>query len=334
MTREPLRLRNVSLSDIAKRHGLELIGSDREVSFLARLKTTIDADGDVLTYVTSPGFLDAFAGSQHEAAVVERRFSPGQAIAGKSMLMCPDMQGEDTFFRIHMDLVGNGQVVTVDPHLGERARIHPSAVVMENTQIGDDVVIEANAVIYPNTIIGDRAFIKPNASIGGEGFEIKYIDSRITLIPHSGGVELGPDTLVGSSTCIDRGLFGSFTTIGSGTKIDNLVHVGHNTEMGADCALVASAEIGGSSRLGRGVWIGGNASCNPEVEFGDYSYVGTGSVVVRDVPAFTLVAGSPARVFGYVCRCRTKLNLDEDDACPKCGTRYLMSDSGDIGFKE
>jgi UDP-3-O-[3-hydroxymyristoyl] glucosamine N-acyltransferase len=102
--------------------------------------------------------------------------------------------------------------------------------------------------------------------------------------------------------------------------------------MGEECGVVASVELGGSSRLGRGVWLGGNSSCNPEIEFGDYAYVGTGSVVVQSVPAFTLVAGSPARVLGHVCRCRTRLDLEQDDVCPRCGTRYAISDSGEVSI--
>jgi UDP-3-O-[3-hydroxymyristoyl] glucosamine N-acyltransferase len=329
----PLSLEDVTLSDLARRHGLELVGEDRKISFLALSKAMSESDGEVLTYATSPDYLEAFIAGPHRSAVVERRFVPSEGIAGKSVLVCPDTQGEETFFQIHINLVTGGQVMTLEPNRGERTMIHPSAVVMDNVQIGDDVVIEPNAVVYPNTVVGDRSFIKANASIGGEGFEIKYLGGRRTLIPHSGGVDLGTDTLVGSSTCIDRGLFGTYTTIGAGTKIDNLVHVGHNVEMGEDCGVVASVEIGGSSRLGRGVWLGGSSSCNHEIQFGDHSYVGTGSVVVRDVPAFTLVAGSPARVFGHVCRCRARLDLEADDACSRCGTRYALGESGEVGIK-
>lgn len=333
MTRDPLALRDVALSDIAGRHGLELVGPDRKISFLARTKAVVDADGDVLTYATSPAYLAEFFDGPHQSAVVERRFVPEEPAAGKSMLVCPDTQGEATFFGIHIDLVDQGQVMKLEPHRGTGAVIHETAVVMDNVQVGDDAVIEANAVVYPNTIVGDRSFIKANASVGGEGFEIKYLGDRRTLIPHSGGVDLGHDTLVGSSTCIDRGLFGTFTTIGAGTSIDNLVHVGHNVEIGEDCGIVASAEIGGSSRLGRGVWLGGNMSCNHEIVFGDHSYVGTGSVVVRDVPAFTLVAGSPARVFGHVCRCRTRLDFATSATCAKCGTEYALSADGEVSIR-
>ena len=333
-TRAPLALRGVTLGDIARRHELELVGPDREIFFLALTKAAAASQRGVLTYATSDEYLAAFIAGSHEAAVVERRFVPSEGIPGKSVLLCKDTHAEETFFQIHIDLVTEGQTMTLESSRGDGSVIHASAVVMDHVQIGADVVIEPNAVIYPNTVVGDRSLIKANASVGGEGFEIKYIGGRRTLVPHSGGVTLGRDTLVGSATCIDRGLFGTFTTVGSGTKIDNLVHVGHGVAIGEDCGIVASVEIGGSSRLGRGMWFGGNSSCNHEIDFGEYSYVGTGSVVVRDVPAFTLVAGSPARVFGYVCRCRNRLDLEHDDACPKCGTRYGLSASGEVSLRE
>ena len=160
---------------------------------------------------------------------------------------------------------------------------------------------------------------------------MKRIGGRRVNIPHSGGVWIGPDSSIGSSTAVDRGLFGTFTTIGADCHVDNLVHVAHNVELGDECAIVAGTVLAGSAIFGRGVWFGPGAVCNPEIVFGDHSYVGSGSVVTRDVPAFTLVAGSPARPFGTVCRCRAKVDLDAGTAtCATCGTQLVKDEDGTI----
>lgn len=322
---EPLSIRDLALSDLASRYGLTLSGPDRPVSFLALVRSPRTQIHDVLTYVTSDQYGEIFSQSEHEAAIVEARFWSEGRFGSKSVLVSPDFQAEQHFFRIHTDIARDGLVSSVEAHVGVGTAVAPTATVGDHTWIGDNCQIEPGAVIYPNTVVQDGSVIQANATVGGSGFEIKVIDDRRVMIPHTGGVVIGEESVVGSATCIDRGLFGTFTSIGGGTKIDNLVHIAHNVWTGEDCAIVAGAEISGSVHLGIGVWYGPNASCNPELAFGDYAYVGTGSVVVRDVPAFTLVAGSPARVFGNVCRCRSKVDLSSGWAmCERCGTELVQ----------
>jgi UDP-3-O-[3-hydroxymyristoyl] glucosamine N-acyltransferase len=328
---QPLPLIGVTLKDLARRHRLELVGGDGPISFLGLIRSSQDLT-DVLTYVTSETYLDEFLASDIPYAVVERRFTgPSE----KSFLVCPDELGEETFFQIHMDLAATGQVANLSTSHDPSARVHPTAVVMDHVRLGADCLIGPGAVVYPNTAIGARTVIKANSTIGGEGFEMKYIGERRTQIPHTGGVFIDDDATIGSSACVDRGLFGTFTRIGRGAKIDNLVHVAHNVVIGEDCAIVACAEISGSVRFGRGVWYGPSASCNHEIHFGDYSFVGTGSVVTRDVPAFTLVAGSPAKPLGHVCRCRSRVDLsDGSTVCPTCGTRLAIDAAGVVDVLE
>lgn len=329
MTNSPhtLPLRGVALSDLASRHGLELVGSDGPISFLGLVRSANDVT-DVLTYVTSESYFEGFVASDIDYAIVERRFARPTE---KPILVCGDGLGEETFFRIHIDLVAAGRVTNIADRREPGVTVHPSAVIMDHVQLGAGCVIEPGAVIYPNTVIGAEALIKANAVVGGEGFQVKYIGGRRTLIPHTGGVFLDAETMVGSSTCVDRGLFGTFTHIGRSTHVDNLVHIAHNVAVGEDCGIVACAEVSGSARLGRGVWYGPNASCNHEIQFGDYSFVGTGSVVTRDVPAFTLVAGSPAKKLGHVCRCRSRVDLEEGSAtCHTCGTQLALDPSGAV----
>lgn len=327
----PLPLRDVVLSDVATRHGLELVGKDGPISFLGLVRSSDDVS-EVLTYATSEAYYQDFIASRIEYAIVENRFAQPSE---KSILVCRDGLGEETFFRVHLDLVAAGRPTNIVDFRDQGAVVHPSAVIMDHVQLGADCVVEPGAVIYPNSVVGARAVIKANAVIGGEGFEVKYIGGRRTLIPHTGGVFLGSDTMIGSSTCVDRGLFGTFTQIGRASHVDNLVHVAHNVIIGEDCGIVACAEISGSTRLGNGVWYGPNASCNHEINFGDFSFVGTGSVVTRDVPAFTLVAGSPAKRLGYVCRCRSRIDLSLGSAiCQTCGTRLRLDSSGAVEVAE
>jgi len=322
----PLPLADVTLADLARRHGLELRGPDGPVRFLARMKQSRSEMDRVLTYVTSAEWLTAFAAGDHEAAVVERRFAHGDPPDGRAWLVC-DGSAEEGFFRIHLDSVASGRTTFLEAARGEGCVIHPAATVMDHVRLGRDCRIDAGAVLYPNTVVGDRTHIQANATLGGEGFEAKYIGGVRRIVPHTGGVFVADDCSIGSATCIDRGLFGTFTAIGVGSQVDNLVHIAHNVDIGADCGVVACALVAGSAVLGRGVWFGPHAVCNHEIRFGDYAYVGTGAVVVRDVPAHGLVYGSPAKVHGWACRCRTKVALDGERAtCPKCGSVLVMQD--------
>jgi UDP-3-O-[3-hydroxymyristoyl] glucosamine N-acyltransferase len=157
-------------------------------------------------------------------------------------------------------------------------KIHPSAVVYSNVKLGKNVVIGANSVI------------------GGEGFGLNrdrnFVYSRI---PHVGGVMIGDDVEIGACTCVDRAQTKGYTTIGKGTKIDNLIHVAHNVRIGENCALAAGIILGGSVVLGNRVFVGINATIKPEVKVGDDAMIAMGAVVIRDVAKGEIVAGNPAK---------------------------------------
>ena len=147
------------------------------------------------------------------------------------------------------------------------------------------------------------------------------------IVPHAGGVWLAEGVEVGSSTCIDKGLFGDFTCLGPGTKVDNLIHFAHSAVAGPDCSLVACCEISGSVVLGRGVWVGPHVAINQGLRIGDHSYLGTGAIVTRSLPAHSLAYGSPAKVMARVCSCRSKLTFMNGRAeCKTCGKQYRLVD--------
>jgi UDP-3-O-[3-hydroxymyristoyl] glucosamine N-acyltransferase len=185
----------------------------------------------------------------------------------------------------------------------------------------------AGAVVLANTRLGDRVTVKPNATVGSDGFQVRTVRGRPLVIPHTGGVDVGDDVSIGASACVDRGLFGQFTTLGDGTQVDNLVHIAHSVRTGTGATVVAGTGIGGSVAIGNGAWVGLHAVVIDGVTLGDHSFVGAGAVVVRAVPAHALVYGNPARQGGWMCSCHTKLPVDGDVAtCPRCAREYAVED--------
>lgn len=149
-------------------------------------------------------------------------------------------------------------------YISGRARICSGAVIFPGVFIGEDCVIGHDCIIYPNvtirenTVIGDRVIIHPNAVIGSDGFGYVFEDGRHNKIPQVGNVRIEDDVEIGAGATIDRATTGT-TVIGRGTKIDNLVQVGHNVQVGRNVILVAQVGIGGSSSIGDGSMLGGQA---------------------------------------------------------------------------
>lgn len=133
-------------------------------------------------------------------------------------------------------------------------------------------------------------------SIGGFGFGYERNENGVPFrIPHLGNVVIGEFVQIGSHVCIDRAVIGS-TVIGDNVKIDNLVHVAHNAQIGKNTLIVAGAVVGGSVVIGENCFIGMNASIKQKVKIGNNVTVGAGAVVLRDVPDGATVVGNPARI--------------------------------------
>ncbi|MFV1883432.1 MAG: UDP-3-O-(3-hydroxymyristoyl)glucosamine N-acyltransferase [Balneola sp.] len=179
--------------------------------------------------------------------------------------------------------------------LPEHIYIGPNAVIEQGVSFGDYCTVESNAVIKEHTVIGNRVIIKSNSVIGGTGFG--YVKDDLSgsyeVIPHFGKVIIEDDVHIGSCTCIDRGSL-SDTIIKKGVKIDNLVHIAHNVQVGQNSMIIACSMIAGSVQIGDDSWVAPSVSIMNGVSVGEKAVLGLGSVVTKSVDSNQTVLGVPA----------------------------------------
>ncbi len=181
-----------------------------------------------------------------------------------------------------------------DTVIGTGTRLVSSVFVGEKSRIGRNCLIYPGVKIMRGTTIGDHVIIHAGTVIGSDGFGFVPSETGLKKIKQVGWVEIGSDVEIGANCTVDRGALGP-TRIGRGTKIDNLVQIAHNVEIGEHCIIVAQAGISGSTKLGNGVILAGQAGLVGHIELGDGVKVGAQSGVAKSIPAGAVVLGSPAR---------------------------------------
>jgi UDP-3-O-[3-hydroxymyristoyl] glucosamine N-acyltransferase len=187
-----------------------------------------------------------------------------------------------------------GATIGDDVTIGAGSTIHAGARIMAGCQVGEQVTVFPNAVLYENTVVGPRSVIHANAVLGAYGFGYVSTGGKHQLSAQLGHVELGADVEIGACTTIDRGTYGP-TVIGEGTKVDNLVMIGHNCRIGRHNMLCSQVGIAGSTTTGDYVVMAGQAGVRDHVHIGDRAVLGAKAGVPNDVPADTMVFGIPAR---------------------------------------
>jgi UDP-3-O-[3-hydroxymyristoyl] glucosamine N-acyltransferase len=193
------------------------------------------------------------------------------------------------------------------------AGIHPTAVVHptaridatahvgaycyvgQDSTIGQNTILHPHVTVYDRVRIGARCQINSGTVIGADGFGYERNEKgELEKFPHLGGVMIEDDAEIGANTCIDRGSVGD-TIVRSRARVDNLVHVAHNVEVGEDSAVIALTMLGGSVRVGPGAWIAPGAVLMNQIAIGAGGTVGLGAVVVKDVAEGQTVMGAPAQ---------------------------------------
>jgi len=198
--------------------------------------------------------------------------------------------------------------------IGNFTKIGDKCIIGDNTVVGDRIIMEQN------TRIGKNCIIQPGTVIGADGFAYERLEDTLELqrFPHIGGVVLGNNVEICSNCSIARGSL-SDTIIGEGTKLDALVHIAHNVEIGRHNALTAGTIIGGSTRIGDMCWTGLNSTIKHKVKIGNKVIIGSGASVINDIDDEDIVAGVPAKSIKHKVRSNQlflmtgKQQTDSDD---------------------
>ena len=178
--------------------------------------------------------------------------------------------------------------------LGAGVRIEDYVVLGDGVKVGEGTRLYPHVTVYGGGEIGARCAIHSGARIASDGFGYVFRNGKHDKIPHIGRCIIGDDVEIGANTTIDRGSIGD-TVIGAGTRIDNLVQIGHNVQIGSICLLMSQVGVAGSARIGNGVIIAGQAGIGGHVTIGDGARIAGQAGVFGDVPAGESWSGYPAR---------------------------------------
>lgn len=282
--------------------------------------------GGLVTFLGSERYASALDGARGH--VVITTWELAHAVPEANAVVVTSRPPKDAFCALLEAAIDSQRFERLSSFRSPTARVHPTAHVADNVYLDDEAEVGAGAVVLPNTYVGPRARIAPNAVIGHDGFEVASGGDATRVVRHAGGVWIGEGVHVGAGACIDKGLYGDFTELGAFTQTDNLVHIAHAVRCGRRCVLAAGVVLAGWVELGDDVWLAPGTVVNQMLKIGAGAYVGTGSVVRRDVPAHALVVGHTARQIGWYCLCRSRLEPGtEEILCPNCGRRYVSEGS-------
>ncbi|MBN1349931.1 UDP-3-O-(3-hydroxymyristoyl)glucosamine N-acyltransferase [candidate division KSB1 bacterium] len=275
-----------------------------------------EAQVNEITFVASSQFLKKWEQSKASAFVVYADFpdtnrnvirvaQPMQAFYKAAMLFSAEHRslkpgvhptaivGEDTQI---------GQNVSIAPlafignecRLGNNIRIYSGVVIADGVTIGDNSIIYQNVSIREDCRIGSNVIIHCGVVIGSDGFGFENVAGVYKKIPQLGNVVIEDDVEIGANCTIDRAVVGS-TRIGKGTKLDNLIQVGHNVVIGENTVIAAQTGIAGSTKIGNAVIMGGQVGITGHIEIGDHVILGAQCGVTKSVPPKVMLSGYPAR---------------------------------------
>lgn len=184
-------------------------------------------------------------------------------------------------------------VIEDGAEIGDGSIIYPHVYVGKRVKIGTDCIIYPSVTIREDCVLGNRVILQAGSVIGGDGFGYVTQNGKHSKVLQTGNVVLQDDVEIGNNTCIDRATVDS-TIVGKGTKIDNLVHLGHNDILGENCLVVAHVGISGSVTVGNNVTFAGQVGTVGHITIGDNCVFGGKTGITNNIPANSFMAGFPA----------------------------------------
>jgi UDP-3-O-[3-hydroxymyristoyl] glucosamine N-acyltransferase len=301
------------LTDLASELGVELVG-DGNVE-ITGVRPLDSAQSEHLSFLHNPKYVEEARSSGAGVILV----ADPEVLPGRNLLVCPEpyltlAHALEIFHPVEKPGPGihPSAVVADDVVLGEGASIGPLASVAVGVTVGSGSVIAAgcvlgrgveigaDCVLHPRVVIeercriGDRCILHSGTVIGSDGYGFATVNGVHHKVPQVGIVVLEDDVELGANVCVDRAALGE-TRIGRGTKVDNLVQIAHNVEIGEHCLLVAQVGISGSTHIGHHAVFAGQSGCSGHLKIGNGAVLSARAAAYRDVPDGATVSGAPAR---------------------------------------
>jgi UDP-3-O-[3-hydroxymyristoyl] glucosamine N-acyltransferase len=306
-------MKSATLTELATLVEGNVIGDATvSVSRVAPIDAAVSGD---ITFVTNPKYIKALETTSASAVIVSPKLAskcnlPGISCANPYLAFAKIL----TFLSVEVPKVKGVMAgahvsstailaadVTIYPgcYVGENVKIgrgttiHSGSILYDQVEVGENCLIHAGTVVREQCRIGNRVILQPNVVIGSDGFGFAPDGSHYYKIPQVGIVVLEDDVEIGSSSAVDRAALG-VTLIRRGTKIDNLVQIGHNVDLGEDCILVSQSGIAGSATIGNHCTFGGQSATAGHIKTGDNLTVGARGGITNNIEGNQVVSGVPA----------------------------------------
>ncbi|MFC1753023.1 UDP-3-O-(3-hydroxymyristoyl)glucosamine N-acyltransferase [Thermoproteota archaeon] len=312
-----------TLKEISDLLGVEVIGDSTAV--ITGIAAIQEAEKGDITFISDPKYLHFVKTTKASAIIASSEIKdsplpllktkyPSRAFTKLIELFCPS---KTTLSKgIHPTaIIGEnvtlGQNVAIGPYvviedsvtIRDNCKIYSGVFIGYEAEIGEDSLIYSNVCIRENTSIGKRVIVHSSTVIGSDGFGFDTIEGQHYKIPQLGCVVIEDDVEIGANVTIDRARFDK-TLVGKGTKIDNLVQIGHNVSTGENCIIVSQVGVSGSTKIGKSTILAGQAGIAGHLTIGDNVIVGAQGGVTRSIASGTFVSGYPARPHKHA----TKIN--------------------------
>jgi UDP-3-O-[3-hydroxymyristoyl] glucosamine N-acyltransferase len=294
----------MTIAELANEIGAEVIGDGSAT--ITSAATLEDAHPGQVSFLANPKYVKQLESTRASAVIV----APSTRVVNTTTLL----KANDPYFAFRQAVVklhgfrthphrGVHPKAHVEPtaRVGEGTIVYPGVYIGHNARVGRDCILYPNAVIYDDCILGDRVIIHASTAIGADGYGFATHKGEHHKIPQAGNVIIEDDVEIGACCSIERAALGS-TLIGKGTKIDQLVVVGHGSKIGPHCLIVAQTGISGSVILGHHVTLAGQTGVAGHLKIGDQATVGAQSGIISDVEDQSTVVGSPAMPVSHARR--------------------------------